>query len=56
MASDRDRSKAAGFRHHLVKPMGLEQLETILDEAANELHDGDRDDTGGAELRSRGAL
>lgn len=37
MSSDRARSKAAGFRHHLVKPMGLEQLETILDEAAAEL-------------------
>ena len=37
MASDRARSKAAGFRHHLVKPMGLEQLETILVEAAREL-------------------
>ena len=28
--SDRNRSKAAGYRHHLVKPMGLEQLESIL--------------------------
>lgn len=37
MTSDRIRSKAAGFRYHLVKPMGLEQLETILDEAANEI-------------------
>ncbi|MGZ8993650.1 MAG: response regulator [Burkholderiaceae bacterium] len=36
-ASDRARSKAAGFRHHLVKPMGLEQLETILNDAAEEL-------------------
>lgn len=35
--SDHRRSKAAGFRHHLVKPMGLEQLETILAEAAKEL-------------------
>ena len=35
--SDRIRSKAAGFRHHLVKPMGLEQLESILGEAANEI-------------------
>jgi CheY-like chemotaxis protein len=37
MVSDRARSKAAGFRHHLVKPMGLEQLESILREAAQEL-------------------
>lgn len=35
--SDRNRSKAAGFRHHLVKPMGFEQLERILVEAANEV-------------------
>ena len=37
MLSDRARSKAVGFRHHLVKPMGLEQLETILNDAAREL-------------------
>ena len=37
MSSDRVRSKAAGYRHHLVKPMGLEQLESILREAADEL-------------------
>ena len=37
MMADRARSKAAGFRHHLVKPMGLEQLERILGEAATEL-------------------
>ena len=35
--SDRIRSKAAGFRHHLVKPMGLEQLESILREAENQI-------------------
>ena len=37
MSADRVRSKAVGYRHHLVKPMGLEQLEGILREAANEL-------------------
>jgi CheY-like chemotaxis protein len=37
MSSDRVRSKAVGFRHHLVKPMGLEQLESILNSAAEEL-------------------
>ena len=37
MSADRVRSKVAGYRHHLVKPMGLEQLEGILQEAANEL-------------------
>jgi CheY-like chemotaxis protein len=37
MAADRTRSKAAGYRHHLVKPMGIEQLEGILNEVATEL-------------------
>lgn len=48
MASDRLRSKAVGFRHHLVKPMGLEQLEAILTEAADELRGTRRDVTEGA--------
>jgi len=37
MASDRERSKAAGFRHHLVKPMDIEQLEQLLEEASREI-------------------
>ena len=41
MSSDRVRSKAVGYRHHLVKPMGLEQLESILSSAAEELHGSD---------------
>jgi CheY-like chemotaxis protein len=49
MSSDRVRSKAAGFRHHLVKPMGLEQLESILTSAAEELHRSDQ-----AEVRDLG--
>ncbi len=36
MAADRERSRAAGFRHHLVKPMDIEKLETLLGEAARE--------------------
>jgi CheY-like chemotaxis protein len=36
MAADRERSKAAGFRHHLVKPMDIEQLEDLLAEALRE--------------------
>jgi two-component system CheB/CheR fusion protein len=36
MAEDRDRSRAAGFRHHLVKPMDIEKLELLLDEALHE--------------------
>lgn len=37
MTADRTRSKAAGYRHHLVKPMGIEQLEGILKKVAAEL-------------------
>jgi len=36
MNADRERSRAAGYRHHLVKPMDLEQLEDMLAEAARE--------------------
>lgn len=36
MNADRERSRAAGYRHHLVKPMDLEELETLLAEAARE--------------------
>jgi len=36
MAEDRERSLAAGFRHHLVKPMDIEKLEALLAEAARE--------------------
>ncbi len=42
MTSDRMRSKAAGFRHHLVKPMDLEQIESILCDAAAELDESER--------------
>jgi two-component system CheB/CheR fusion protein len=41
MTSDQVRSKEVGFRHHLVKPMGPEQLEAILKEAADELRGSD---------------
>lgn len=37
MTSDRTRSRAAGYRHHLVKPMGIGQLEAILGEVATDL-------------------
>ena len=36
MEEDRARSHAAGFRHHLVKPMDIEKLESLLLEAARE--------------------
>ena len=31
---DRERAVAAGFHHHLVKPIELQQLEQILDGVA----------------------
>ena len=34
MPSDRERSRLAGFRHHLLKPFQLHQLEAVLREAA----------------------
>ncbi len=37
MSSDRDRSLAAGYRHHLLKPVEPNQLEHLLDEAATEI-------------------
>ena len=35
--SDRQRSLVAGYRHHLLKPVEPNRLETLLDEAAGEL-------------------
>ena len=37
MSSDRAHSLAAGYRHHLLKPVEPTQLERLLDEAAAEL-------------------
>ncbi len=37
--SDREKSLAAGFRHHLVKPFLPEDLDTLLEEAATELQE-----------------
>lgn len=37
MTGDRARSREAGFRHHLVKPTGPEQLAEILEGAAREM-------------------
>ena len=36
--ADRERSAEAGFRHHLIKPVSLEKLAAVLDEAAMEVH------------------
>ena len=41
-ASDRQRSLAAGYRHHLLKPVEPNQLEALLDEAARELRHAER--------------
>ncbi|HEY2561564.1 MAG TPA: response regulator [Caldimonas sp.] len=41
-ASDRQRSLDAGFRHHLLKPVEPNQLENLLDEAARELREAER--------------
>ena len=37
-ATDRERSTEAGFRHHLIKPVSLEKLAAVLDEAVVEVH------------------
>jgi DNA-binding NarL/FixJ family response regulator len=36
MSSDRQRSLNVGYRHHLLKPVEPDQLERLLDEAADE--------------------
>ena len=36
MSADCARSRSAGYRHHLVKPYGVERLPGILEEAASE--------------------
>jgi YesN/AraC family two-component response regulator len=41
-ASDRHRSLNAGYRHHLLKPVEPNQLESLLDEAARELRESER--------------
>jgi CheY-like chemotaxis protein len=37
MPSDQQKSLAAGYRHHLLKPVEPDQLEKLLDEAASEV-------------------
>ena len=34
MNADSERSRQAGFRHHLLKPFKTEELDKILEEAA----------------------
>ena len=38
-AADLERSTEAGFRHHLIKPVSLEKLAAVLDEAVMEMHE-----------------
>lgn len=38
MGADQARSRAAGYRHHLLKPFLPETLDAMLEEAAHELH------------------
>lgn len=35
MNADHARSKAAGYRHHLLKPMNPDELDSMLEEAAH---------------------
>ncbi len=37
MGADQERSRAAGYRHHLLKPFTPEDLDAMLAEAAHEL-------------------
>ena len=37
MATDRVKSKAAGFRHHLLKPFSPDEFDAILETAAKEV-------------------
>ncbi len=37
MGADQLKSKEAGFRHHLLKPIDPNQLDAVLEEAAREL-------------------
>jgi CheY-like chemotaxis protein len=40
--TDRQRSLAAGYRHHLLKPVEPNQLENLLEEATRELRRAER--------------
>jgi CheY-like chemotaxis protein len=42
MSSDRQRSLNVGYRHHLLKPVEPNQLERLLDEAADETREPQR--------------
>jgi CheY-like chemotaxis protein len=39
LKADRELSAEAGFRHHLVKPVSLHRLDTLLEGATIELNE-----------------
>jgi len=40
MGSDLEKSRAAGFRHHLIKPMDVDQLDRLLLDITREIEAG----------------
>ena len=40
MGSDLEKSRAAGFRHHLIKPMDVDHLDRLLIDIINEIDAG----------------
>jgi CheY-like chemotaxis protein len=42
MKADRERSAESGFRHHLVKPISAQKLDTLLQEATTELKEKEK--------------
>lgn len=42
MKADRERSAESGFRHHLVKPVSAQKLDTLLQEATTELKEKEK--------------
>jgi len=40
MGSDLEKSRAAGFRHHLIKPMDIDHLDRLLAEITREIDAG----------------
>jgi len=40
MNADRLKSVAAGYRHHILKPFNVDQLDVLLEEASRETHPG----------------
>jgi PAS domain S-box-containing protein len=45
--NDKEKSKAAGFNHHLTKPVDLDHVEHLLAAFSKQLHSGDGSQAGG---------